>query len=722
MPMRVCFIWHMHQPYYKDLQTGDYLLPWVRLHGVKDYLDMVAILDEFPQIKQCFNLVPSLIEQIEDYAGGKVQDRQFYLSRKRSRDLTDQEKLEITEEFFAVNQPTMIRPYPRYDELYQLCHRLGSADRLARLNSQDFLDLQVWFNASWIDPLHRQDERIRRIYTKGRDFSEAEKQQLLDYQIELMARIIPTYRDKQESGQIEVSFSPYYHPILPLLVDTDSARIALPQVKLPQERFAHPEDAEYQVSAAAELYKSLFGRDRFGMWPSEGSVSQEILPILARHGVTWIATDEEIYYASVNHSPSIPAGKKSDKTTGFHQPFLVGEGDNKLGILFRDHTLSDKIGFVYSSWDPKTAAKDFVTEIRRLGSPSGRQMETDRLVTVILDGENAWEYYQNDGIDFLRALYTEIERDPGIETVLPKDVFADTSGIDRLPYLFTGSWINHDFRIWIGQDEDNRAWDLLKVTRNALVAFLTENPDFDPVKRELAWKEVYIAEGSDWCWWYGDDHHSRYFDVFDRLFRRHLLNVWNTIGAPPPVELTESLRKEGRRPDYTEPTDWIRPVIDGKKTHFFEWFGAGRLECSKPGGAMHRAKGLLHLIRFGYGRNNIYLRLDFEEGIEPTRLAQTVNVDLIGANHCRLIISQDAEISWTVDGDRRAELEGIVTVGRDRIIEIAIARSQIEFADERLLRLSLSLTEGEKEVEKWPTEGYITFRLPGVGETLFWEV
>ena len=251
------------------------------------------------------------------------------------------------------------------------------------------------------------------------------------------------------------------------------------------------------------------------------------------------------------------------------------------------------------------------------------------IVSVILDGENCWEYYPNDGGDFLRALYGRLEKDKQIETVLPSQVFAGTEPIKALPFLFSGSWINHNFRVWIGHEEDNAAWDLLSTTRDQLVEFLGTHPDFDKDKTALAWKEIYIAEGSDWCWWYGEDHQTEFFELFDYLFRKQLQNVWELIGIEPPALLMSPIRKLARLVGLQEPTDFVTPVVDGRQTDFFEWFGAGRVECHKMGGAMHRADAKIHEILFGYDDNHVYFRIDFEKEALFDRDKAKLLIDLV---------------------------------------------------------------------------------------------
>ena len=714
--MRLAFIWHMHQPYYKDLKSGEYLMPWVRLHGVKDYLDMLLILDEFPSLHQTFNLVPSLLEQIIDYTEHGATDRHLYLSLKPVSELRENERLEITETFFSAHFDTMIKPYPRYQELYSRCRESSNRMRLSNFSDQDYLDLQLWSNVVWIDPMFRSESWLKDLLKKGRDYTNEDKERVLDYQLEILKRIIPEHQKRAAEKKIEVSFSPYYHPILPLLVDTEIARMAIPGVELPARRFVHPEDADAQIGKAVKLYKELFGDEAPGMWPSEGSVSEAILPLLRKHGVRWIATDEEIYFASMNLA--LLAGDKNlDAKAGFHRAFRVGGPDNSLGMLFRDHKISDKIGFVYSGWDADRAADDFINSLRQIDKYYAGGEEP--LVNVILDGENAWEYYRNDGADFLRALYSRLEKDKSITTVLPRDIFADEARVHNLPRLFAGSWINHNFRVWIGHTEDNAAWDLVTQTRDKLFECEQSKTPPDAATLAAAWNAIYIAEGSDWCWWYGDDHHTDQFQTFDLLFRRHLLSVWEALELEPPAALTRPIRKVPRLPGILEPTDFLRPVIDGKQTSFFEWFGAGRIECSKLGGAMHRVDSRIFEIMYGYDDDNVFFRVDFEKERTNGSDGEEVQIELSCAVKFVVQISHQSTKLKYITGE--GEIPSI-NARWDQLLEVAIPRNLLRFGDDKHLYFSVALADKEKIVERWPEANYIPVELPKPGDSLFWQV
>lgn len=541
-PLYLAFLWHMHQPYYKDNLSGKCILPWVRLHGIKDYYDMAAILEEYPQIHQTFNFSPSLLEQIEHYLDGQTEDEHLKASLKPASKLTIHEKKFILEYFFMAHWDNMIKVHPRYAELLERRGEdAGKREKaLKEFSDQDFRDLQVWFNLAWFDPFFKtRDETIKKLVEKDRNFTEADKRAVLEKQMEVMAQILPIYRRLQEAGQIEVSVTPYYHPILPLLCDTDTALRAMPEAPMPRNRFIHPEDAEAQIEMAVSYYQKHFGRPPGGMWPSEGSVSEALVPMMAKRRIRWIATDEAILANTLKSSP------------GFHdfsfevkfRPYRIQIGEHQIDCIFRDHTLSDLIGFQYWQWETEEAVADLMGRLHVIRKIVNNA-PGDHLVAIIMDGENAWEFYKNDGWDFLGLLYEKLSADPGIKTVTASEYLKDHPPAETLPRLFPGSWINNNFKIWIGHEEDNTAWDYLYAARQALVEFEQNSKgQADQKAIEQAWQEIYIAEGSDWCWWYGEEHGSYNDMEFDQLFRTHLMNVYRLIGWEVPAYLAEPIIK-----------------------------------------------------------------------------------------------------------------------------------------------------------------------------------
>ncbi|MEW6409533.1 MAG: glycoside hydrolase family 57 protein, partial [Nitrospirota bacterium] len=379
-PLYINFIWHMHQPYYKDPETGDYVLPWVRLHGIKDYYDMVAILRDFPEIKATFNIVPSLLSQIKDYVENGATDRCLIHTLVPADSLDLENKVFILNNFFLANWDNMIKIYSRYNELlskrgYNVVK--GEIERISRyFSTQDFLDLQVWFNLAWFDPLFKdKDPFLSYLIKKGRDFTEEEKSGLIEKQKEILSLIIPEYRKAESSAQIELSTSPFYHPILPLLCDTNIAKASMPDINLPKIRFSHSEDAVEHINRAVAYHYEIFGKKPKGMWPSEGAVSESIIPIAVNAGIEWIATDEDILSRSLGiNIEKDPFGgvKKPDI---LYKPYRLSGGEIKkltisppkggVSIFFRDHTLSDLIGFVYSKWDYRNAVEDFIFRLHK---------------------------------------------------------------------------------------------------------------------------------------------------------------------------------------------------------------------------------------------------------------------------------------------------------------------------------------------------------------------
>jgi len=542
-------LWHQHQPIYKDTshptQEGSYIHPWVRLHAIRDYYSMAALVAEHPDLHLTINLTPSLLWQIEDYTEHGATDRSLELTLKPAEALTDDEREQVLCTFFDAHWHNQIFPHSRYKELF-MQRREGNT-----FTAQELRDLQMWFNLAWFGQEFRDGEvrlatgeiaSVRRFVAQGRDFSLDDVQAMVAEQYKIMRAVIPIHRQLQEQGQIEVSTTPFYHPILPLLVDTDQATIDRPGATHPR-RFAYPEDAEAQVRLAIECYRRCFGRPPYGMWPAEGAVSQFVIPFFARHSVRWIATDQGVLARSGRwgyevHNPDVLC-----------QPYRAEEGDHAVSVFFRDTQLSNAIGFHYYGYDDyEQAARDFVHQIKERFAWQVAGDE-DRILTVVLDGENAWGAYREDARPFLHALYGLLERDDEIRMVTFREYLEGDPARGVAPHpleeqtkvydLFTGSWIDEnasapgvDLGTWIGEEEENRGWELLGQAR-AFVDRAGATPETAPATFEA----LYMAEGSDWFWWFGEDQDSGNDDEFDDLFRVHLKNVYRGLGVEPPAEL-----------------------------------------------------------------------------------------------------------------------------------------------------------------------------------------
>jgi alpha-amylase/alpha-mannosidase (GH57 family) len=622
---RIAILWHMHQPYYEDLVTREHILPWVRLHALKDYFGMVELVSEFPTVRMTFNLVPSLLVQLEAFAGNRAHDRYLELGLKPASELTDDDKAFIVANFFHAHRQRMIDVHPRYAELLALRGAASTPSEVRaatrRFGAEEVRDLQVWQKLAWLDPYSfERDERTQRLVGKGRSFSEDDKILLRAIELDLLNSVIPAYRAAASRGQIEISASPFFHPILPLLCDTDVYKRTHPESAMPRRRFTHPEDALEQLTRAALCHERLFGIRPVGLWPSEGSVSDEMIPLAARAGFTWMATDEMILGRTLGLTFSRDDRGRVGEPEHLYRPYVISAGGARMACAFRDHVLSDLIGFVYAGWPAEAAATDFVSKLVEAGHRySARTGGEEALISIILDGENAWEHFEGGGRPFLRAFYQRLADHPDLRTV----TFGDACAGARMELhgIFPGSWIDANFYIWIGHQDDRKAWSQLADARSMLEARVALGAD--PTAAARAREEVLVAEGSDWFWWYGDDHSSAHDAEFDDLYRRHLRNVYRLLQQPVPDELfISNISTSPPAKADLAPTGLVSPVLDGEETSYFEWLGAGQFEVRDVAGAMHqtsRPASVLTEIRFGFDRERFYVRLDGH-----TRLADLV--------------------------------------------------------------------------------------------------
>ncbi len=707
--LHLAIIWHMHQPYYRDVVTGECDLPAVRLHGVKDYYSMAWLAREYPQIHLTFNFTPSLWEQLEQYRRG-MKDTYFDFSYKLASSLAPDDKIFLLKKFFKVNWRTMLERYPRYLSLLQKRGRSYPEEKLETLQGkfgiQDHLDLQVWFNLVWFPSFFREsDPELEAIFRKGGNFTEDEKRMVLGKQGEILESIMPLYKELQESRQIEIILSPFYHPLIPLLCNTKIAREAQPNIPLPSCEFSHPEDAERQIEEAVNFYQQCFGCQPRGLWPPEGGVSEEIIPLIARAGIKWIASDEEILWKSLKKM-----GLSSWGQGALYQPYRIEKDTSSLITIFRDRKLSDLIGFSYSSWEGRKASLDF---IQRLEMIQKKAEETSRnyLVTVILDGENPWEYYEDNGKEFLSSLYEGLSHHPKIRTTTVSEYLENHPPTGHLTSLFAGSWINHNFDIWIGHSEDNRAWDLLCQTRNFLVERVSREEGTLEEKLRLAWKSLLVAEGSDWCWWYGDEHSPEEKKEFDVLYRKHLMNIYQILGKEAPAELKNPIITLAVPP--LVPLGLISPVIDGKLTHYYEWLGAAEYDCFLTEGAMHPGESIVKKIWYGFNLTHLYLRLDFQKEVK----AQD-SLSLIFS----FLKPVPKEIALDLIPGKIISKPGFVSrVGR--IVEASFTFDCLQATPGNEMAFQVSLKRESHEIERYPRGYSVQLTVPTEDyETLIWRV
>ncbi len=718
---RLALVWHMHQPSYRDPLDGGFAMPWVRLHALKDYLGMVEILRQTPGMRLTFNLVPSLLDQVESYARGEAKEALLDASLKPAVELSDDEKVVAMRGFFMAHRENLIRRSARFQELLEARGEASDETALraaaARFTAQEFRDLQVvaklaWFDLEW----QRDDAVVRTLIAKGRGYTEDDKQSLAERECALLSAIVPAYRRAAESGQVELSTSPYYHPILPLLCDSAAHHEAHPGAPLPRS-YRHPEDAADQIERAMARHASLFGSPPRGMWPSEGSVSDAVAELAARAGLAWLASDEGVLGRSLDRGIH-----RDSRGTGYplellYRPWRRRTASGDVTLAFRDRALSDLIGFSYAGVAPERAAQDMLERLSHIGERWSQQgLPGEPLVCVILDGENCWEHYPDGGRVFLRALYRGLQDDPGIEPQTLSDAIASQEP-GELPRVFAGSWINADFSVWIGHADDRRAWDRLGEAREALeTAASGGGVAAEAIARA---REVYrAASGSDWCWWYGEDHSSENDFEFDRLFRRHLIAIYTLIGLPAPETLRQTLITT-RRPTqrHSRPTGVVRPELDGRLTTPAEWVAAG-VHWVGAGGSMHRGLPSLRAVRFGVGDDHVHVLVEASAPMRELLLDSELTLDFPGPTTLSYRL-QSANGGVAV---RRAEQTGLGWVASpsaaraaaDEVLEVAIPVPELRPGPDRNVAFSVLIVQAGVELERHPDGGPIEVDLEEV--------
>lgn len=695
--VRLALLWHMHQPSYRDALTGRTLLPWTRLHATKDYGDMVTVLRRHPGVHATFNLTPVLLDQLEAIASGD-SDLYLDLARKDAASVTAEEQRFLARHFFSVNESRMLDPYPRYRELKARC-----APREAPLTSAEIRDLQTWFHLVWVDPEYRGEEPMRALFAKGRGFSEAEKNSLLDWGVALAARIVGIYRDAERAGQIEIATSAHHHPILPLLVTTDAPREVSASIPLPIPPFRAPEDAAGHLRGARESHERRFGKAARGTWPPEGAVSQEALSLIAAAGFAWCASDETVLARALGRPE--PGG--GGWAGALYRAYRVETKSGPLAMVFRDRALSDRIGFTYMAWEPERAAEDFVGRVLDCGARARADGVAEPLVTVILDGENCWESYAEDGRPFLTALYARLAGEAGLEALTIGEALARHAPTDAIAHVPVGSWIAADLSIWVGHSEKNRAWAELRRVRDRLEGAIVSG-SVPAARVEQAREEIRVAEASDWFWWYGDDHQSAHKDEFDALFRSHLLRAYSLLGLPTPAAVRRSLRGAAPESPDEEHVPYLSPALDGRDTHFYEWRNALLYDAAADQGADHRTSGAIRRVLFGLNESDLFVRVDGVGSGGPS--SRTLRL--------RFTLPRPVEVTAPISSAPSGPLEWAHAAGTDaadpgeyvagRLTEIRVPLARLQAGPRTVLRWSVALEESGEVVEAIPRAGELT--------------
>ncbi|MCW8982668.1 MAG: glycoside hydrolase family 57 protein [Gammaproteobacteria bacterium] len=565
--------WHMHQPYYRDALDGEYVLPWVYLHGIKDYDDMAAHFERYPNMRAVVNFAPVLLEQLDDYAN---QIEQYLTQGVTMRDpmlnllagaipIPDEQEArkQIISDCSRAHAPRMIDPYPVFkslSELYSCTHDEEDCEcelMVNYLSPQFFLDLLSWYHLAWMSHALKQTPAIKRLIKQGGNFSDADRRELLQIIGKSVQGIIPRFRKLSEQGQIEISMTPYGHPIVPLLNSFENMSEAQPGDPLPihSEYPSGRERSMWHLQHGLRVFEKFFGHQPKGVWLSEGGVSGDAIELLDELGIEWTATGEAVWHNSCCNAepgqsdldseccaPSSCGSDDPDRRKGLFMPYRLNS--HQTNLFFRDDGLSDLIGFEYSNWHSDDAVANFVHHLQNIGESLGEHA-SEHVVSVILDGENAWEYYPNNGHFFLDNLYKTLSESDAIAVKTFTDIRQESGHhTGKLSSIVPGSWVYGSFSTWIGSEEKNYAWDLLVQAKQQWDEVIASG-NLTKAQIEAVTRQLAICEGSDWFWWFGDYNPSGSVSDFDRLYRRQLMGLYQLMGVDAPEILNSPISEGG---------------------------------------------------------------------------------------------------------------------------------------------------------------------------------
>lgn len=730
-------MWHQHQPRYPLLEDGTVSRPWVRVHATKDYYDMAALHDRYPEVRATFNLTPVLLTQLDELSNG-TKDVYWTTAEVPAAELTDEQKLFIAERFYDTN-PKIIARFPRYQELADARVEAGGAEgAVDAFTDQDFLDLQVLFNLAWTDPDFLAEEPLASLVAKGRDFAEEDKAVLFAEHQRIIDGVIPLHARLWDEGKIEVTTTPLAHPILPLVSDTSLASVGDPAAILPADNFSEIPDADQQVIRGLDLAEQLLGRRPTGMWPGEGAVAQLVMSLFSKNGVRWVATGEQVLAATLGlGSFTRDAGDVVEQADQLYRPYQAQLNRNDpVPMFFRDGLLSDLIGFEYSGMSGEAAASDLM---RRLGDIRDRLDQAGALgadqppvVSIILDGENAWEHYDNDGKDFLNALYRNLSEADFVRTITPSEYLERFGAPQDLPDVWPGAWFSPNFATWIGEEEEATAWEYLFEVRDDLQRAEASGLH-DEQELAAAYESMLYAEGSDWFWWYGADQDSGDDAYFDRAYRELLGGVYDGLGVPRPAFLAVPIIPQTPAVADATAEDLFTITLD-TSAGASEWAAAGRYE------GLAGENGTVDAVYFGYDREHLNVRVDFaEEVLGDDAAGFELYVGVPGADRTRgatlqgsvLGFGANALVEWTagdplisclypelpeVGGESGLEACDPQPVGFDGdSVELAIpldALGALEVGDRVLLRVAP--TSGFRELAVVPAIGPALAQVPDI--------
>ena len=615
--LSLAIYWHMHQPVYEIEDT--YLMPWSRLHAVKDYLDMVLHLEKFPKLKLNLDIVPALIDTLIDYSNG-ANDIHSELTVADVETMTSEEKSFVVNNFFTPKYETMIFRSETYKELYKKRFNEDMC-KTDDFNNQELSDLMALFNLIWIDPVHyKRYPELKHLWAKQKNYTREDRIEIINVHRKIISEIIPTYRKYVKQGRLEITASAYYHSILPILIDMKSTLKSAPTTEGLPIDLRMRDTAKEQIQLAMDRIEEIFGIRPKGFWPPELCICPKTMAMLAKEGIKWTIADEKILSDSTGFD--FVRDFKGNLNDPYHllKVYQFHTKKNPINIIFRDRSIPNLINFEYAGVNPKMAASDLYEKIKNIQHKLLISPDNSHLLTIAQDGENCWENYEDDGNVFLDKFYSMIENDNSLETVLISDYIEHDEHKKTLDKMSSGSSIDKSFKYWIGDETKNKAWAYLKNAKDLLDEKRFDSVDTDKIG--FAKRELMIAQGSDWFWWYGEPNHSGQDFVFDYMFREHLKNIYVALGCDIPKYLNASLINKVEIP-FKRPSREITPRMDGLYSSDDDWYNSGLI--SLLDGPVHRENKSIDKIFFGCDKKNMYFRLHLNKNSNDMDFIDKIN-------------------------------------------------------------------------------------------------